>query len=179
MRNLRQTRNKFMTVVLVLLVLDGFAAAYLVLGPRPGSFRGQLEQARRDLQAKRAQAEPLKNIDKKLEQAQKDIRGFANERLPQTYSEISEQLGKLAREHSVQISEVRYEAGDSDIPELNRVRISAGLAGVYPRVARYINALERSKTFFVVNRLDLADQQGGVVKLALEMETYLKRGTLQ
>ena len=178
MRNLRQTRNKFLIVLVVLLVLDAAAAAYLVFGPKPGSYREQLEQARRELQAKRAQAEPLKHIDQKLEQAQKDIRGFADGRLPQMYSAISEQLEKLAREHSVQISEVRYEPDDSGIPELTRVRISAGLAGEYPRVARYINGLERSKVFFVVNRVDLADQQGGVVKLGLEMETYVKRGTL-
>jgi hypothetical protein len=178
MRDLRESRAKFITALIVLLLLDAGAGAYLILGPKPGTRRDEVEQLRRELQSKRAQTEPLKNIDKKLEQAQRDIRSFARERLPQTYSEVSEQLGKLAREHSVDISEVRYEPGESGVPEFARVRVTSTLAGDYVRVVRYINALERSKLFFVVNRVDLADQQGGMVKLGLEIETYLKRGGL-
>jgi hypothetical protein len=41
---------------------------------------------------------------------------------------------------------------------------------------RFINALERDKTFFIVNSVVLGDAQGGSVKLQLKLETYLRNG---
>jgi hypothetical protein len=41
-------------------------------------------------------------------------------------------------------------------------------------VVRFINALERSKTFFLVNTVVLGDAQGGTVKLQMKLESYLR-----
>jgi len=41
---------------------------------------------------------------------------------------------------------------------------------------RCINALERDQLFFLVDSVGLGGEQGGVVKLQLKLETYLKTG---
>jgi hypothetical protein len=43
-------------------------------------------------------------------------------------------------------------------------------------VVRFVNALERSKTFFLVNTVVLGDAQGGTVKLQMKVESYLRNG---
>jgi hypothetical protein len=42
----------------------------------------------------------------------------------------------------------------------------------------FINGLERSKTFFLINGLTLTGQQGGLVNLRLRLITYLRAGDL-
>jgi hypothetical protein len=49
------------------------------------------------------------------------------------------------------------------------------LAGEYQRIVKFINALERDRTFFIIDRVNLAEQQGGNVRLELHLETYLRR----
>jgi hypothetical protein len=42
----------------------------------------------------------------------------------------------------------------------------------------YINGLERSKTFFIINGLTLTGSQGGLVNLRLILTTYLHAADL-
>ncbi len=44
---------------------------------------------------------------------------------------------------------------------LAEVRIDTSLSGEYAPLMHYINGLERSKTFFIINGLTLTGQQGG------------------
>ena len=48
--------------------------------------------------------------------------------------------------------------------------------GDYLQLVRFINSLERDQMFFLVNSVVLGGEQGGVVKLELKMNTYLKTG---
>ena len=59
---------------------------------------------------------------------------------------------------------------------MRRVEIEADLAGDYLQLVRFINALERDHLFFLVDSVVLGGEQGGVVKLQLKLETYLKTG---
>ena len=54
--------------------------------------------------------------------------------------------------------------------------MEADLAGNYVALARFINALERDETFFIINSVTLGGEQTGPVKLQMKLETYLKAG---
>jgi type IV pilus assembly protein PilO len=51
--------------------------------------------------------------------------------------------------------------------------MDASLSGEYAPLMHFINGLERSKTFFLINGLTLTGQQGGLVNLRLRLNTYL------
>ena len=59
---------------------------------------------------------------------------------------------------------------------VRRMEIEADLAGDYLQLVRFINALERDQLFFLVDSVGLGGAQGGMVKLQIKLETYLKTG---
>jgi hypothetical protein len=178
MANLRETRRKLTAAIAVLLCLDAVAGLLLIF-PIGGSTKMRRERAnqlRAEWQAKNKEVQPLQGIDKKVEEAKSDIAKFYDERLPAQYSVVTETLGKLAAASHVRIAGVKYDAEEASVPGLRRVQIEAALEGDYLQEVKFINALERSKLFFVVNSVTLGEQQAGRVRLQVKFETYLKTG---
>jgi hypothetical protein len=62
--------------------------------------------------------------------------------------------------------------------ELTEEKMDASLSGDYRPLVQFINALERDKTFFVIDGLTLTGQQSGLVGLRLRLTTYLRGGEL-
>ncbi len=172
-----RTARRALNIVLVALVVLDLAAAIVLLTPLGGSReRKQVEftQVRLQLQEERAQAKPLENIEQKLADARLQIAQFIGTRLPQRDSAISEELGRVAGANGVRFANIRYTSDDAATEGLRRVQIDASLAGDYGKVVKFINELERNQTFFIIDSINLADQQGGAVRLELKLETYLK-----
>jgi hypothetical protein len=59
---------------------------------------------------------------------------------------------------------------------LTPIEVDAELSGNYLQLVRYVNSLERDQLFFIVNSVELGGQQGGIVKLQIKLETYLRTG---
>src|SRR5579864_6657482 len=176
MPDLSARRRTLKTILIVMAVLD-LAAAVFLLSPLSRSrakHQEERDQVQQQLQVREREVAPLKNIDQKLILAQREIADFYAKRIPGEYSAIAEEIGKLAKENNVRISLAKYGAEDADIPGLQRVKIEAGIDGDYVNIVKFINALERDKTFFIIDSVALTEQQGGTVKLQVKMETYLK-----
>jgi Tfp pilus assembly protein PilO len=156
--------------------VDVIALVYLLspLGQSRAKRQEQREQVLQELQARKREVAPLKNIDQKLGTAQKEISDFYEKRFPSAYSTIPDELGKLAQASNVHISAAKYALQDADGPGVKQVAIEASLDGNYLQIVKFINALERDKTFFLINSVGLSEVQGGTVKLTMKMETYLK-----
>ena len=118
---------------------------------------------------------PLQNIDKKLSEAQQQIDAFYRNRLPGRDSDVADEVGKLAQRAGVRFSGVRYESDDTPLPSIRKLQLDVSLAGDYVRIVKFINQLERDKMFFIVDRVNLSEQQGGTVRLELRLETYLRQ----
>ena len=176
MADIRETRRRFTVLMTVLLAVDLAAAGVLISpigrGARLG--RQRLDTLWAELRSKDRDVIPLRGIDQKVVAAQDEITGFYKERLPSSYSSISEQLGKLAVQNAVQISTGRYDGSAAEIPGLTRVQIDAAITGDYVQVVKFINALERDQTFFLIDGVSLSDAQAGTVQLQLRLETYLR-----
>jgi hypothetical protein len=80
----------------------------------------------------------------------------------------------LGSESGVRVSGEKFTQKEADVEGLDRVEIAAEVSGDYLQLVRFINALERSKLFFIVDDLGLGEQQGGAVKLQIKLETYLR-----
>jgi hypothetical protein len=178
MPDLRETRKKLKLAIAAIVVAD-LAAIAVLLSPLVGSEsarRLQLAQLWQELQQKTKQVEPLRGMDKKIVTAQEQIATFYKKRIPAQDSTISDNLGKLAAQNGVRIGGVKYKLDDATDVGVRPVEIEADLSGDYLHLVRFINALERSDVFFLVNKVDLAGEQNGAVKLQIKMETYLRTG---
>jgi type IV pilus assembly protein PilO len=180
MADIRDTRRKMMTALIVLVVLDVAALGVLLspIGTQSGNRQMQVGQMQRELQARTAEVAPLQGIDKKVEEAKKQVNDFFATRLPSRYSQIADELGKIAQENHVQFATVHYTTEDTDIKDTSRVLVDASLAGDYAQVVKFINALERSKTLFLVDGVSLGQEStgGGAVRLSIKLETYMNSG---
>ena len=176
MSNLAKIRRRFQLAIGLLFLLDLGMAAYL-LSPEGRSHAMREEEYSRlqnELQLKTKQLEPLRGMDTKLVKAGQDITSFYDQRLPLETSAIAATLGDLASRNSVQLSNVKYEYVLAELPELQQVKIDARLTGDYPHMARFINSLERSRLFFLLDGVSLVEEQAGKVSLQLKLETYMR-----
>ncbi|HKS76657.1 MAG TPA: GspMb/PilO family protein [Terriglobales bacterium] len=178
MADRREIKRRVKVAFGVLALID-VAAIALLVSPVIGSPRTRSEQMQslwRTLQVKTREVEPLRGLDKKVVLAHSQIDDFYKDRLPSEDSAIAENLGKLASANGVKIGGVKYKIGDPEPVGLRQVAIQADFSGDYLQLVRFLNELERSKLFFLVDSVELGGEQGGVVKLQMQLETYLKSG---
>jgi len=178
MPDLRQTRRK-VKITLAAMALVDVVLVGIYFSPLIGtqsSRRARLDRYWRELQLKTREVEPLLGLDKKIPAAHKQIDEFYKDRLPAQDSAISADIVQLASQSGIKISSVKYDMKDPEELGLQRVQIEADLAGGYLQLVRFINSLERDQMFFLVDSVALGGEQGGIVRLQLKMETYLKTG---
>jgi len=77
----------------------------------------------------------------------------------------------------VRLEQVKYDPKDPEPVGLKPVVIDASLSGPYPQLARFLNSLERSQLFFIVDGVDFAGQQNDVVKLQMRLRTFVRTGS--
>ena len=83
------------------------------------------------MQRKTHEAEPLKNVDKKIAVASQQVDEFYKNRLPTQDSAIYDELGKVAKQSGVKIGQIRSKGKDSDAVGLRPVEIQADFSGDY------------------------------------------------
>jgi len=177
MASIRETRKTLLPVVVALALVVIACIGYLMspAGRSREARQRDLDALNAQLTTKRQEVLPTRGMDGKLKQASTDIGGFYKERFPAEYSTVSEELGKLAAANGVQIAAVKYDDKDAPVEGLRKLEIEVALSGSYLQEAKFINALERDKLFFVIDGVTLGEQQGNV-RLQLKLETYLRSG---
>jgi type IV pilus assembly protein PilO len=179
MADLRRTRKKIISAIAVLAAVDVGALVYLALplragAPQPAQVQHQAEQEYRQLSRTTV---PLRGIDQKLEKAQKDDAGFIQQRLPSRYSDVVEELGKVAAANHITITTVSYKTKPEKLLDIDDLEMHAGLDGQYINLVKFMNALERDKMFFIIDSVGLTEHSGqraGEVRLDMKLDTYLR-----
>ena len=137
------------------------------------SSQDELASTQTRMRTLQMQLKPLAGLDKRVEASRKQIDQFYIDRIPPNYSSIAAELGTLASQSSVRLTRVEYSQAPGSV-DLTEIRMDAGLSGDYPSIMRFINGIERSKTFFIIRAMALTGQQGGQVALRLQMTTWLR-----
>ncbi len=176
MPDISAIRRRLRLVLAGLLAVCVIATAVLLspIGSFPRTRRREVEQLQNELRMKTAENQPLRGIDHKIVNAQDQVAVFYRERLPSSYASISEALGTVAADNGVTLSGTQYHAAPAELPGLDRVLLDATIKGDYVHALQFINALEREKTFFVIDHVSLTGQQGGIVQLQIQIEAFLK-----
>lgn len=189
-RNVTLARRRLIVVIAVLGLID-LAVLVFLFSPAVGSGRSgrvQYEGLNQELAQKRLQTLPALDMDKKLTEARGQITDFYGNHLADRYSEIAQAVAKAAEASHVQVANVRYETkqGEGKTAEgkvisdsatahgLVQVNLSMEVGGSYENEIRFLNALERSKLLMVIESVNLAEAQGGILRLGIRVQTFLR-----
>ncbi|MGB9029471.1 MAG: hypothetical protein WCC27_05045 [Acidobacteriaceae bacterium] len=125
-----------------------------------------------------SQMRHLNNLPKKVDAANEDAQKFYDARISPNYSTVYAQLGALATKNQVRLLRAAYAPNPAAAGGLTEVHIDAGLSGQYTDLMRFINGIERDQdhVFFIIDRVTLTGQQGGLVNLRMQLRTYIRGG---
>jgi type IV pilus assembly protein PilO len=165
-----------------LLLLANIIAALLVFRPWGGS-REELEQQAVDLhrqvQQRQAAAARLRSIVGKVETARQAGDDFLKQHFTDqqiAYSTLLEELGQASREAGVQEREHSFvfepvEGSDT----LGVLKITANYQGSYADLIQFVNRLDRSKKFLIVESLTATPQQNaGVLNVNMKLNAFVQ-----
>jgi hypothetical protein len=174
MKKLISLLNLHIAVAAVLLILNLVLGVRLFLAWQTLRSTGpeELQQRQSTLRALQLEMSPLRGLPQKVEASRTQADEFYAARFPSAYSTISSTISDLALKNQVRSTNLAY----TPFPAtggLEELRLDASLSGEYPSLMHFINALERSKTFFRITGITLTGSQGGVVNLRLRLITYL------
>ena len=177
MTKLQRLRQRLTIVIAVLLVADVALGIYL-LWPGSSSANDHARELalQQQVREKTREVAPLKGIDGKLARARTDLSALYREQLPGKYSQISDEIDKLARENGVSFPMLRYTSENTDLPDVDRVKVDTTVSADYAKIPRFINAMERDKQLLmVIDEISVNGQQGGTVTLTIRFDAFLKK----
>jgi type IV pilus assembly protein PilO len=161
-----------LTMMIVLVLVLGIRLA-MDWSATTASSRRALAGEQTELKSLETQTAPLRGLDKRVADSRDQMQSFFEKRIPTSYSSIAGRIGELEVKSGVRLSRVQYSQGDTN-GDLTEISMDAGISGEYPQMMRFINGLERDKTFFVIRAMALTGQQGGMVNLRLRVSTWMR-----
>ena len=90
------------------------------------------------------------------------------------YSAISEDLGRLSKSSGLQSDSITFHQHGADARGLLELEISTAVEGDYDSLVQFLNKLEHSDNFYVLDSLSLASSSGGKLRLNLQLRTYFR-----
>jgi len=117
------------------------------------------------------------DIERRLPEIQEQCDTFFKEQLSPAadgYSSVVADLGTIAGKAGLRTTGVSYNQQPVTDRGVIEVEVAATVEGNYPSLVRFINGLERSDSFYLLDKLVLASSTGGSIKLTLELRTYFR-----
>src|ERR1019366_422640 len=90
------------------------------------------------------------------------------------YSAISEDLGELSRSAGLRSDTITFHQLTPDARGLMEVDIGTSVEGDYDSLIQFLNKLEHSENFYVLDSLALASSSAGKLRLNLQLRTYFR-----
>lgn len=179
MRNLGAWKKRIRIAILAVLAGDAllFWFNWQLAGATPVQAEQQLEQLRRQHRLWSADIERASEIRSKLGQIERDCNQFYEQQF------LSEEVGSstvvadltaIAARAGLEARSVTYKQTELERRNVIEVAIAATVEGSYASIVEFINGLEQSKRFYLMENLALASGQGGVLKLNLQLKTYFR-----
>lgn len=111
-------------------------------------------------------------------QTREDLKQLYARDIPDRFSSISEELERLFKDSGVSQQTISYTPEvdqKSSLPGVQQIKVETTVTGDYLKVARFINAMERSQLLFIIDKITLSSQEGGKVSLQITFDTFLKQ----
>jgi Tfp pilus assembly protein PilO len=90
------------------------------------------------------------------------------------YSAVSEDLGQLSHSAGLRTDAVTFHQHNPDARGLIQVDISTAVEGDYESLITFLDKMEHSEDFYVLDSLALASSSAGKLRLNLQLRTYFR-----
>ena len=90
------------------------------------------------------------------------------------YSAISEDLGSLSGSAGLRSDSISFHQHSPDARGLMQVDISTAVEGDYDSLIQFLNKLEHSDNFYVLDSMALASSSAGKLRLNVQLRTYFR-----
>jgi hypothetical protein len=90
------------------------------------------------------------------------------------YSAISEDLGDLSRKSGLHSDTIAFHQHTPDARGLMQVDITTAVEGDYDSLIQFLDKLEHSDNFYVLDSLELASGSVGKLRLNVQLRTYFR-----
>lgn len=163
----------------ILLLADVGLAAFLWQTNREGPEEARARVGHLELQAKLLKADIARadKIRASLPQVGKDCDTFYHESFldPVTgYSDIERDLDSIAAKAGVRTTGFAFKQKDVKDRGVTEISVSTSVNADYPAVIAFIDGLERSKYFYLVDEVQLNSAEGGGIQLQLGLHTFFR-----
>jgi hypothetical protein len=90
------------------------------------------------------------------------------------YSAVSEDLGQLSHSAGLRTDTITFHQHNPDARGLIEVEIATAVEGDYASLVNFLDKLEHSDHFYVLDGLALASSSAGKVRLNIQLRTYFR-----
>lgn len=163
----------------VVLVLD--LALVVFLWRAAGSDRAALENRRNLLRTRYmlqvADIKRATEIRQNMPQAERESTEFYTTRLHTLdggYSSLLGDFDAISKKAGITVSSLAFKQNEIAGRNVVEIGVTATVEGDYPALVRFINGLERSDSFYLLDNLGLASGSTGGIRLNLNLRTYLR-----
>ena len=172
----------------ILVLLTALLAADIALGvyswqlaSAPQTPQAEFDRQTLQLKLLRGDIERAQSIRDDMPKTRKDCDTFEQALPPESagYSLIYSDLYDLARKSGLQIVSLANKQKPLENRGLAEVSIEAIVSGEYGSVVKFVNSLQRSQKFYVLDGLALSsdaqkEKVGGPLRVALHVRTYFR-----
>lgn len=182
-RNFQRWKDLLLAVVSVLFLADGVMLVYSFT-TASSNLSPQQELAARTTEIKllRADVQRARSIQRDMPKTKADCDRFEGS-LPTAragYSAITVELGELGRVSGLLISSLDFHSAELAARGMTEVTVDAKVTGDYKSVVKFLNGVQRSTNYYIVESLSLAPSTvtapgtPGTVGVALHLKSYFK-----
>lgn len=169
-------------VILGLFLAANLAAAVIAFRPLGGSGDDlRRQQAQLELQLGRLQARlaETRKLADKVEMARKQGDDFVTRYMTDrrtTNSTVFEELDRIAQEAGIKVRDRNVELNPIEGSDtLEMMTITAGYEGTPASLEKFINLIDKSPRFLIIESMNAAPQQGGqMLTVTLKLDTFTK-----
>jgi len=172
---------KKMVVSALALLLAADAALCVVVWrvsrEAPDEMRAQITLLSDQERLLKADVERGEKIRASLPQVGKDCQDFYQRSFLDSstgYSSIETDLGAIAAKSGLKTSGFAFDEKPVKDRGVTEMSVTTSVDGNYASVIQFVNGLERSRNFYLVDSLALSSATSGEVKLQLVLHTYLR-----
>jgi len=178
-RDFKFERRAIITGVALLLVADVVLGVYSWrLSKAPNTTPQSMDAETRTLKRLKAEIESAEKVAEKFPDTVKDCDKF-EQGLPlasSASSSIEEELGDVSKKAGIQLTGVVFHDKEMTGRNITERLMDATVSGSYENVVRFLNGLQKSQNFYVVDSLELTTEATApnVLRVSVHMRTFFR-----
>lgn len=178
----REPRSIMGVVAAVLLVVNLVAAAYAfhLFGSSPAEVAQQLQERKQELAAARARLALTRQVSGKVQKARGEGDQFLTVYMTPrrtTYSQVYAEIQDAAEKSGMKWKEGTFSPPDpvKGSEDLSMISLSVSFEGQYPNLLKFVNLLDRSKRFLIMESLVAAPlPDGKTLSTMIKINTFVR-----